>query len=55
MKKVTEKVTNDNQLTVWKVAVELNMNKNTVRLILTKTLDTQKVCTKVVPKSLSSR
>jgi hypothetical protein len=53
VKKVTEMVTNDNQLTVWKETVELNMNKDTERFILTKYLN-MKVCAKV-PKSTISK
>jgi histone-lysine N-methyltransferase SETMAR len=53
VKNVKELVRSDRRLTVRFVADQLNLNRETVRLILTENLNMRKVCAKMVPKNLS--
>jgi orotate phosphoribosyltransferase-like protein len=53
VEKVRTFVGTDRRLDIRVIAEELNMDKETVRQILTKNLNTKKVCAKMVPKNLS--
>uniref|UniRef100_A0A8C4QZV8 Mos1 transposase HTH domain-containing protein n=1 Tax=Eptatretus burgeri TaxID=7764 RepID=A0A8C4QZV8_EPTBU len=48
-------VRSDGRLTVRLIADQLNLNRETVRLILTEKLNMRKVCAKMVPKNLSNK
>uniref|UniRef100_A0A8C4Q567 Mos1 transposase HTH domain-containing protein n=1 Tax=Eptatretus burgeri TaxID=7764 RepID=A0A8C4Q567_EPTBU len=50
---VKQMVHADHQLTVWMIAEELSINKETVWSIITENLEMRKVCGKMVPKLLS--
>jgi hypothetical protein len=50
--KVTEIIC---QLTIQKISKELNMNRETVKLILMKYLKIKKVCAKIVSKNLINK
>jgi len=41
------------QLTVRRIAEQVNIDRETVRKILTEDLDMKKVCAKMVPKELT--
>jgi predicted transcriptional regulator len=43
----------NHRLTVKSIAEEVNINRETVRKILTEDLDMRKVCAKMVPKELT--
>jgi orotate phosphoribosyltransferase-like protein len=51
--KVRTLVRNDRRLSIRMTAEELNVDKETVRQILTENLKMKKVCAKMVPKNLS--
>jgi hypothetical protein len=51
--KVRTLVRNDRRLSIRMIAKELNVDKETVRQILTENLKMKKVCAKMVPKNLS--
>jgi orotate phosphoribosyltransferase-like protein len=51
--KVRTLVRNDRRLSIGMIAEELNVDKETVRQILTENLKMKKVCAKMVPKNLS--
>jgi len=40
-------------LTIWSIAEQVNIDRETVRKILTEDLDMRKVCVKMVPKELT--
>jgi len=50
--RVRELVRHDRRLTVRMIADEVNMKRETVRLILTKELGMRKICAKMVPRNL---
>jgi len=50
--KVRQIVRENRQLTVRSIAEQVNIDRETVRKILTEDLDTRKVCAKMVPKEL---
>jgi hypothetical protein len=50
--RVRELVRSDRRLTVKMIADEVNMNRETVRLILTEELGMRKICAKMVPRNL---
>ena len=49
-----EKVRSDRRLTLRMISSRLNFNRFTVHQILTQDLDMRKVCTKMVPKNLTT-
>jgi hypothetical protein len=51
--KVRTLVRNDHRLSIRMIAKEFNVEKETVRQILTENLKMKKVCAKMVPKNLS--
>ena len=51
--KVNELVRSDRRLTVRMMAEELNINRESVRIILSEELSMRKMCAKMVPKLLS--
>jgi len=51
--KVCQTVRENYQLTVRSIAEQVNIDRETVRKILTEDLDTRKVCAKMVPKELT--
>ena len=51
--KVCQIVRENRQLTVRSIAEEVNIDRETVRKILTEILDMRKVCAKMVPKELT--
>jgi DNA-directed RNA polymerase sigma subunit (sigma70/sigma32) len=51
--KVGTLVRNDHCLSIRMIAEEFNVDKETVRQILTENLKMKKVCAKMVPKNLS--
>ena len=51
--KVHQIVRENRRLTVRCIAEQVNINKETVRKILTKDLDMRNVCAKMVPKELT--
>jgi len=51
--KLRQIVCENHQLTVKSIAEQVNINRETVRKILTEDLDMRKACTKVVPKELT--
>jgi len=53
MAKVCKIVRENRQLTVRSIAEQVNIDRETVRKILTEDLDTRKVCEKMVPKELT--
>ena len=50
---VRELVRSDRRLTVKTVADEMNMNRETVRLIMTEEVGLRKICAKMVPRNLT--
>jgi len=52
---VRELVQSNRRLTVKMVADEVNMNRETVRLILTEELGMRKICAKMVPSNLTGQ
>ena len=50
--RVRELVLSDRRLTVRMIADEVNMNRETVRLILTEEMAMRKICVKMVPRNL---
>jgi len=46
-------VRENRRLTVWSIAEQVNIDRETVRKILTEYLDMRKVCAKMVPKELT--
>ena len=52
---VRELVRSDRRLTVKMLADEINMNRETVRLILTEELGIRKICAKMVPRNLTEQ
>jgi hypothetical protein len=48
-----ELVRSDRRLTVRMIADKVNMNRETVRLILTEELGMRKICAKMVPRNLA--
>lgn len=53
--RVRELVRSDRRLSVKMIAEELNINRETVRLIITEDLGMRKICAKMVPKNSASR
>jgi DNA-directed RNA polymerase sigma subunit (sigma70/sigma32) len=53
--KVYQIVGENRQLTVRSIAEQVNINRETVRRILTEDLDMRKVCAKMVPKELTEK
>ena len=51
--KVRQIVRENRRLTVWSIAEQVNIHRETVREILTEDLDMRKVCAKMVPKELT--
>jgi orotate phosphoribosyltransferase-like protein len=51
--KVRTLVRNDRRLSIGMIAEEFNVDKETVRQILTENLKMKKVCAEMVPKNLS--
>ena len=51
--KVHQIVRENSQLTVRSIAEQVNIDRETVRKILTEDLDMRKVCAKMVPKELT--
>ena len=51
--KVRQIVRENRRLTVRSIAEQVNIDRETVRKILTEDLDMRKVCTKMVPKKLT--
>jgi len=51
--KIRQLVCENRRLTVRSIAEQVNMNRETVRKILTEDLDMRKVCAKMVPKELT--
>jgi len=51
--KVRQIVRENRQLTVRSIAKQVNINRETVRKILTEVIDMRKVCAKMVPKELT--
>jgi len=51
--KVRQIVRENRQLTVRSIAEQVNIDRETVRKILTEDLDRRKVCVKMVPKELT--
>jgi len=52
--KVHQIVRENRRLTVRSIAEQVNINRETVRKILTEDLDMRKVCAKMVPKELTN-
>ena len=50
--RVRELVRSDRRLTVRMIASEVNMNRETVRLILTTELGMRRICARMVPRNL---
>jgi hypothetical protein len=50
-----ELVRSDQRLTVTMIADEVNMNRETVRLILTEELGMRKICAKMVPRNFTEQ
>ena len=55
VERVRSPVRSDRRLTLRMISSELNLNRFTVRQILTQDLDMRKVCAKMVPKNLTTR
>jgi len=53
IEKVYQIVRENRRLTVRSIAEQVNIDRETVRKILTEDLDMRKVCTKMVPKELT--
>jgi len=53
--RVRELVRSDRRLTVKMIADEVNMNRETFRLILTEELEMGKICDKLVPRNLTEQ
>jgi GH24 family phage-related lysozyme (muramidase) len=53
--RVREIVRADRRLTVRMIADEVNINRETLRLILTEELGMRKICAKMVPKNLTEQ
>jgi len=53
--KIRQIVRENRRLTVWSIAEQVNIDRETVRKILTKDLDMSKVCAKMVPKELTGQ
>ena len=53
IKRMKQMVRAYRRLTVWMIAEELSINKDTVWSIITENLEMRKVCAKMVPKLLS--
>jgi len=51
--KIHQTVSEDRRLTVMSIAEQVNIDRETVRKILTEDLDIRKVCAKMVPKELT--
>jgi len=51
--KICQIVHENRQLTVRSIAEQVNINRETVRKILTEDLDMRKLCAKIVPKELT--
>jgi hypothetical protein len=51
--KVRQIVSENRQLTIRSIAQQANINRETVRIILTEDLDVRKVCAKMFPKELT--
>ena len=51
--KVPQILFENSRLTIRSIAEQMNINRETVRKILTEDLDVSKVCVKMVPKELS--
>jgi len=51
--KVRQIVRENRQLTVRSIAKQVNIDRETVRKILTEDLDMRKVCAKMIPKELT--
>jgi len=51
MAKIRQIVRENGRLTVRSIAEQVNIDRETVRKILTEDLDMRKVCAKMVPKS----
>jgi len=51
--KVSQILRENRQLTVRSIAEQVNINRETVREILTEDLDMMKVCAKMVPKEVT--
>jgi len=51
--RVRDFVHSDQRLAVKLIAVEVNMNRDTVRLILTEELGKSKICAEMVPRNLA--
>ena len=51
--KARQIVLENHQLTVRSIAEQMNIDRETVRKILTEDLDMRKVCAKMVPKELT--
>jgi len=49
-----ETVRSDRRLTLRMISSELNLNRFTIHQILTQDLEMRKVCTKMVPKNLTT-
>jgi len=54
VERVRSLVRSDRRLTVRMISNELNLNRFTIHQILTQDLDMRKVCTKMVPKNLTT-
>jgi len=54
VERVRSLVSSDRRLTLRRISSELNLNRFTVHQILTQDLDMRKVCTKMVPKNLTT-
>ena len=53
IERVKQMVCADRRLTVWMIAEELSINKDTVWSIITENLEMRKVCAMMVPKLLA--
>ena len=53
IEKVRQIVHENHRLTVWSIAEQINIDRETVRKILTEDLDMRKECAKMVPKELT--
>jgi len=53
--KVRQIVRENHRLTVRSITQQVNIDRETVRKILTEDLDTRKVCAKMVPKELTEK
>ena len=53
MTRVKQLVQSDHRLTVWMISDELNLNRESVQMILLHDLGMENMCAKIVPKILS--